>query len=141
MSEPKTIEHDTWLYHHRGERLFLAGSEHPGEGWFDHPQAKAEKPTATEAVTGGSAIGSLSRVAELERDLDEQKTKFDTAWGELTKSKKAVEDENADLRRDLTSRDEDIRQLKEQIAKFDPDGDGKVGGGAAKTSITAKPAK
>ena len=52
--------------------------------------------------------------------------------------------ENDDLRKLLTSRDEDIRlareeneALKAQVAKFDPDGDGKTGG---KTKAAAKPA-
>lgn len=36
--------------------------------------------------------------------------------------------ENSDLRRDIASKDETIRQLQEQVAKFDGDGDGKPGG-------------
>lgn len=41
-------------------------------------------------------------------------------------------DENADLRRSIASKDEEIRQLREQVSKFDPDDDGKVGGSAPK---------
>jgi len=46
-------------------------------------------------------------------------------------------DENADLRRSLASKDEEIRQLRAQVAKFDKDGDGKVGGGASKGAAEA----
>lgn len=110
MSAPKTFEHDTWLYHAAdGGRLFLAGQERPGEGWFDHPQAPAELD-----------VGGLTSAIEdeLRTQLDEQKTKFDAAWADLTKAKKAIEDENADLRRDIASRDEDIRQLQAQVEEL-----------------------
>lgn len=126
MSAPKTFEHDTWLYHAAdGARLFLASQEQPGDGWFDHPQ----NPTA--ALVGAAPDG---RVAELETQLADQRAKFDTAWAEISKDKKSLEDENGDLRGEVASKDEDIRQLKATIAKFDPDGDGKPGGGVAKPS-------
>ncbi|WP_295198731.1 hypothetical protein [uncultured Brevundimonas sp.] len=40
--------------------------------------------------------------------------------------------ENADLRRSIASKDEEIRQLREQVAKFDGDNDGKTGGSTKK---------
>lgn len=126
MSAPKTFEHDTWLYHAaEGGRLFLAGEKQPGDDWLDHPQ------TQTEARAAGATDG---RVADLEGQLTDQKTKFDASWAEISKAKNALEGENGDLRGEIASKDEDIRQLKATIAKFDPDGDGKPGGSVAKAS-------
>lgn len=52
------FEHDTWLYHGReGARLFRAGEDDPGPGWFDHPVGP---PTI--AVSEGSGEGAAKRV-------------------------------------------------------------------------------
>lgn len=54
---------------------------------------------------------------------------------------KKADEENGDLRRSLASKDEEIRQLQDQVAKFDPDGDGKVGGSASKAGAASAVAK
>jgi hypothetical protein len=75
-------------------------------------EKKEAKREATEIFQSDAEAGEPSKVA----NSDLQK----------------ANDENADLRRSIASKDEEIRQLQDQVAKFDPDGDGKVGGGATK---------
>jgi hypothetical protein len=70
--------------------------------------------------------------AALVSENAELRAKSEAHAGEL----KRADDENADLRLIISSRDEDIRQLREQVAKFDGDGDGKTGGSVAQVSET-----
>lgn len=75
-------------------------------------EKKEAKREAIEIFQADAEVGEPSKVA----NSDLQK----------------ANDENADLRRSIASKDEEIRQLREQVSKFDPDGDGKVGGSAPK---------
>jgi hypothetical protein len=129
MSKAPIIEHDTWLYSDAAPtgRLFGAGELHPGEGWQDMPS--------------GANEGLGAAADAIEDAIADQKARFDTAWAELTTEHESVqaaltkaEAENKDLRGEIASKDEDIRQLKEAVAKFDPDGDGKPGGSVSKAS-------
>jgi len=121
---PRTFQGDTVLYHPtHGSRLFAQDDQDPGEEWSDAPVAAVEAAAVPVDIQG-----------KIDEALSDQKAKFDKAWGELSAAKKALDDENGDLRGEIASKDEDIRQLKATIAKFDPDGDGKPGGSVAKAS-------
>jgi len=132
----------TWLYSVAAPegRLFEKGAEHPGEGWFDHPSAVPGKAQSVASDGTGKTLQD-----HIDEALAAQTKKFDEAWSKLSAEKKATDTENADLRRDIASRDEDIRQLGEKvkeleelIATVDGDGDGKPGGSAPKGDKAAK---
>ncbi len=36
-ADTPVLEADTWFYSKDGPKLFEAGEEIPGDGWFDHP--------------------------------------------------------------------------------------------------------
>lgn len=141
MSKAPIIEHDTWLYHPtKGARLFGAGEQHPGEGWSD-------EPSTNDAATDQSA-GQNDWGEKLNQALAEQKGTFDAAWGDLAEENDRLGQELAKRQGELATatatiaeqaqtiaaRDDELANLKAQIAKFDPDGDGKPGGSVSKAS-------
>lgn len=156
MSEHPTFKHDTFLYSAQAPdgRLFAKGDEHPGEGWHDHPSAverphslhDANRSDATNETSGAALLAANEKLAELEKAKAEQVATFDASWKELTAKHdgaqaeiQSLKDENKDLRGEIASKDEDIRQLEakvkeleELIATVDGDGDGKPGGSKSK---------
>lgn len=117
MSKAPILEHDTWLYSAEAPagRLFAAGVLHPGDGWGDEPLA------AQAASTGDTSDAANSTQAA----LDAQKVKFDEAWEELAADHDKALAEVEKLKAENA-------ELREAIAKFDPDGDGKPGGSKPK---------
>lgn len=78
------------------------------------------------------ARDDLDKAEKAAADQTEAHNALKAAHDEGVANAKKTDDENKDLRREIASKDEDIRQLREQIAKFDGDGNGKVGGGTSK---------
>lgn len=103
----------------------------------DAAVARAEQAEASLAEANKKLAEAEGAAADQAQAQDALKAAHDEG---VANAKKADE-ENGDLRRSLASKDEEIRQLQEQIAKFDPDGDGKVGGSAPKSGAAAAVSK
>lgn len=87
------------------------------------------------------ANAKLSQADAAAADQAKAHDALKAAHDEGVANAKKADEENGDLRRSLASKDEEIRQLQDQVAKFDPDGDGKVGGSASKAGAASAVAK
>ena len=101
-----------------------------------------------EPVAGGNAEGAATspdreRLMELETDLSNANTRADTAEADLKAANDLIAEQNDAGQRIATERDglkaqvealtAELTAAKAEIAKVDPDGDGKVGGSAKKS--------
>lgn len=142
---------DTVLFHAtEGKKLFPAGEQDPGPAWTDRrggePVGGATVASAAkDLLVAANTIETLeSRLESQAADLDNMAQERDAATGALAAAEQRATDAEK-ARDEAVSAAEGLTQerdaatalnasLQAQIAKFDPDGDGKTGGSKSKTA-------
>lgn len=154
MTRPAVFSVPTTLYHPiEGEYTFPAGSPDPGAAWTAKPGGDAPGQATTvqamkDLLAATEQLEALQRtLAAAEHDKsvlaserDEANSRAGHAEAEAIEAKSAQARAESALAEVILERDtarSDLLRAKAEIAKFDGDGDGKVGGARRKAERQA----